>query len=92
MTSWVKRWIPLLSLAVVPIAQAQSAGAMDTARQATADATRSATPVNDSEEQQIQALRSIALSRCNRRDYSSFSIWRRRTEAMERTGRARVKP
>jgi uncharacterized protein YceH (UPF0502 family) len=62
MTSWVKRWIPLLSLAVVPIAQAQSAGAMDTARQATADATRSATPVNDSEEQQIQALKKEVAS------------------------------
>jgi uncharacterized protein YlxW (UPF0749 family) len=62
MTSWVKRWIPVLSFAVVPIAQAQSTAAMDSARQATADATRSVTPVNDSEQQQIQALKKEVAS------------------------------
>jgi hypothetical protein len=55
MNSWMKRWIPVLSLVVVPIAQAQSTSAVDTARQATADTTRGAVKAPQ-EEQQIQEL------------------------------------
>ena len=56
MTSWIKKWVPVLSLAVVPLAQAQSAGAMDSAKQTTVDTTRSSTPTEDAQEKQIQAL------------------------------------
>ena len=55
MNSWVKKWIPIVSLAVVPIAQAQNTGAMETARVTTADTTRSAVQAKP-EEKQIQEL------------------------------------
>lgn len=56
MTSWIKKWVPLLSLVVIPVAQAQNAGAMDTAKQATADTTRNSTPTEDAQEKQVEAL------------------------------------
>jgi hypothetical protein len=55
MNSWVKKWIPILSLAVVPIAQAQDTVAVKTASEATADTVRSATEAKP-EVQQIQGL------------------------------------
>lgn len=56
MNSWMKRWIPILSLAVVPIAEAQDTVALTTASEVTADTMRSATETNQGE-QQLQELK-----------------------------------
>jgi hypothetical protein len=55
MNSWMKKWIPILSLAVVPIAQAQDTVVLKTASEATADTVRSAADAKQGE-QQIQEL------------------------------------
>jgi len=53
----LKRWIPVVSLAVAPLAYAQSSEAMDSVRQAASHAVVAATPVKSVEEQQIDDLR-----------------------------------
>ena len=56
MNSWMKRWIPILSLAVLPIAEAQDTVALKTASEMTADTMRSTTETNQGD-QQIQELK-----------------------------------
>ncbi len=56
MNSWMKKWIPILSLAVVPIAQAQDTVAFKTTSEATADTVRGAAETKQGE-QQIQELK-----------------------------------
>ena len=61
MNGWMKKWIPILSLVVVPIAEAQSTEAFDTASQAAADTVLSAAPAKP-KEQQIQELQAEVMS------------------------------
>jgi hypothetical protein len=56
MNGLMKKWIPILSLAVVPIAQAQDTVALKTASEATADTVRSAAEAKH-REQQLQELK-----------------------------------
>ena len=56
MTSWIRKWVPLLSLVAIPVAQAQNAGAMDSAKQATVATTQSATPTEEAQAKQIEVL------------------------------------
>jgi hypothetical protein len=56
MNRLMKKWIPILSLAVVPIAQAQDTVALKTASEATADIVRSAAEAKQGE-QQLQELK-----------------------------------
>jgi hypothetical protein len=55
MNSWLKKWIPILSLAVVPIAAAQSANALQAPDHATVQTVLS-TPQAEPEEQKLQEL------------------------------------
>jgi len=64
MTGWMKKWVPLLSLAVIPVAQAESVGAMDGAKQATVETVASSTPTEDAQKKQVEALqREVAALR-----------------------------
>jgi len=57
MKSWMKKWLPLLSLVVVPVAQAEDTAAMDTTAQATVETAKSSTPVPEAQrEKQIEDL------------------------------------
>ena len=82
MKNWMKKWLPLLSLVVVPVAQAKDTTAMDTAAQATVETSKSSTPAPDAQrEKQIEDLqREVAalrtevdadLSRSDVREYAS---------------------
>jgi predicted outer membrane protein len=53
----MKKWLPLLALVVVPVAQAEEVPAMDTAAQATVEAAKSSTPAPEAQqEKQIEDL------------------------------------
>jgi hypothetical protein len=55
--SWMKKWLPLLTLVVVPVAQAEEAPAMDNAAQATVETAKSSTPAPEAQqEKQIEDL------------------------------------
>jgi hypothetical protein len=53
--NWVKKWVPIVSLAVAPLAHAEGQ-VIDTAQQAIAGTVQSAPSVNDFQEKQIQEL------------------------------------
>ena len=55
MNGWMKKWIPILSLVVVPIANAESTGAVEAASRTEASAVLARAPAK-SEEQKIQEL------------------------------------
>jgi hypothetical protein len=52
---WVKKWVPIVSLAVAPLAHAEGKG-METAQQVTAETVQSVIRVNDVQEKQILEL------------------------------------
>jgi TolA-binding protein len=53
----MKKWLPLLTLVVVPVAQAEEAPAMDTAAQATVETAKSSTPAPEPQrERQLEDL------------------------------------
>ena len=53
--NWTKKWIPVLSLALAPVAFAEETPAMDTAGKATVATSQSATS-GDVQEEKIQEL------------------------------------
>jgi hypothetical protein len=53
--NWVKKWVPIVSLAVAPLAHAEGQ-VIETAQQAIAGTVQSAPSVNDFQEKQIQEL------------------------------------
>jgi hypothetical protein len=57
--SWMKKWLPLLSLVVVPVALAEEAPTMDTAAQATVETATNSTPSPDQEAQREQKVEDL---------------------------------
>jgi hypothetical protein len=55
MRNWTKKWVPVLSLALAPVAFAENTGAMETAGKATVTTSQSATS-SDVQEQKIAEL------------------------------------
>ena len=55
--SWLLRWLTLGSVALAPLAHAQSTGPVDEGQRASAEAVLGAAPVRSAEEQQIEALK-----------------------------------
>jgi hypothetical protein len=53
---WLQKWMTLGSLALAPLALAQSTGPMDQGMQASTDSVLTATRLNNAQEQQIEAL------------------------------------
>ena len=56
MTGWMKKWASMLTLAVIPVAQAEGVGATDGVKQATVEIVASCTAVEDAQKKQIEAL------------------------------------
>jgi hypothetical protein len=56
MTGWMKKWVPMLILAVNPVAQAEGVRATDGVKQATVEVVASCTPIEDAQKKQIDAL------------------------------------
>jgi hypothetical protein len=61
MNGWMKKWIPILSLVVVPIASAESTGAVEAASRTEASTMFALAPAK-SEEQKIQELQTEVQS------------------------------
>jgi hypothetical protein len=61
MNGWMKKWIPILSLVVVPIANAESTGAVEAANRTEASTVLALAPAK-SEEQTIQELQAEVQS------------------------------
>jgi hypothetical protein len=61
MNGWMKKWIPILSLVVVPIANAESPGAVGAASQTEASTVLTLAPAK-AEEQKIQELQAEVQS------------------------------
>ena len=53
--NWTKKWIPVLSLALAPVAFAEDNGAMTTAAKATVATNQTVAP-SDAQEQKVQEL------------------------------------
>ena len=78
----MKKWLPLLTLAVVPVALAEEAPAMDTAAQATVETAKSSTPAPEAQQakqiedlqRQVEALKAEVAadqSQSGTREYAS---------------------
>jgi hypothetical protein len=78
--SWMKTWMPLLSLVVVPVALAEEAPTMDAPAQATVETAKSSTPAPEAQKQiedlqrEVEALKaevSSDQSQSGSREYAS---------------------
>jgi phage host-nuclease inhibitor protein Gam len=56
----MKKWLPLLTLVVVPVAQAEEVPTMDTAAQATVETAKSSTPAPEPQKQIEDLQREVA--------------------------------